>query len=308
VTDKSAAVLPATPRNHIPSQKGGSTAPGIAPADFGRRLLRGREQKNRSLSEIADTTKIAVHQLRSLERGDLHRLPGGIYRRAIVRQYAAAVGLNVEDTLRDLASVGGEPDGPDQTVEAVAVPRGDAGSSPFSTALWSSAAALVVLGAVAAAATAWYRGGAMARATDVPVTASAPVETDAPAIESVAATDAVRAATETVGANVGAIELATQPAAVPTQTGGVVDGEPTEGELLITSEPVGAQVTVNGISWGATPVTIRYMPFGKKLIRATKPGYVSAQRGFDFVPDRRARSVRIQLSAESPDSRETVIR
>jgi cytoskeletal protein RodZ len=301
VSDKSAAVLPTTPRSPLGSQKAGSTAPRIAPADFGQRLLRGRELKNRSLEEVADATKIGIHQLRALERGDLHRLPAGIYRRAIVRQYAKAVGLDEQETLRDLASVGMDADGDVGSLEPVAGPRGDAGSSPFSTAIWSSAATLVFLGAVAAVATAWYRGGTTAPSADAPVmTASAPAaETDAPpAIAFVAATEAMRA-------NAGDIELAAEPAVLPTQTvtASAADDNATEGELRITSEPAGALVTVNGVGWGPTPVTIRYMPFGKKLIRATKPGYVSMQRGIDFVPDRRVRSVRIQLSPESPEAR-----
>ena len=300
MSDKSAAVLPITPRSLLGSQKAVSPAPPIDPAEFGERLRRGREQKNRRIEEIADTTKIAIYQLRSLERGDLHRLPGGIYRRAIVRQYADAVGLNVEDTLRDLASSGGEADGRDQAVEAIAVPRGDAGSSSFSMALSSSAAALVVLGAVAAIATAWYRGGAPARAADVPVTAASATtpETDAPAI-------ALLAATEDVRVDAGNVEHATDAAVLRNEpeADNVPEAIATEGELRITSEPAGAQITVNGIGWGVTPVTSPYMPFGKKVIRATKPGYATAQRGFDFVPDRRGRSVRIQLSPESPETR-----
>jgi cytoskeletal protein RodZ len=299
VTDKSAAVLP-TPRNRIASEKVGSTVPGILPAEFGERLLRGREQKNRNLKDIADITKIAIHQLRSLERGDLDRLPGGIYRRAIVRQYAAAVGLNVEDTLRDLESIGGEADTRDQPVRPVVVARGDTGSSSLSTALWSSAAALVVLGAVATIATAWYRGATTARATDVSLSAaSAPTQqTDMPAVALVAATDGV-------GTSAAAVEHATDPAVLRNEpeTDKVAEVTATEGELRITSEPTGALITVNGVGWGVTPVTIPYMPFGKKVIRATKPGYVSAQRGFDFVPERRGRSVRIQLSPESPETR-----
>src|SRR5262245_47161495 len=110
VRNKSAAVVPITPRSPLGPQKAGTTALPVAPAEFAERLRRGREQKNRSLEEIADTTKIAIHQLRSLERGDLQRLPGGFYRRAIVRQYAVAVGLNVDDTLRELASIAGEVD------------------------------------------------------------------------------------------------------------------------------------------------------------------------------------------------------
>lgn len=268
--------------------------PPISPAEFGARLLRGREQKKRSLEEIADTTKITVHQLRTLERGDLHRLPGGVYRRAIVRQYAAAVGLNVDDTLRDLATVAGEFDEENHTREAG--PAARSRPSSFSTALWSSAAALIVLGAVAAVATAWYRAGATPSAPDVPArTAGAPIpEADAPAVALVAASEPVRG-------EAGDIELATASAVSRNEpeTVDVADAGETEGALRITSEPAGAQITVNGIGWGVTPVTIPNMPFGSKVIRATKPGYVSAQRGLDFAPDGRVRSVRIRLTPES---------
>jgi cytoskeletal protein RodZ len=299
VSDKSAAVAPITPRTPLRSQKVGSTAPRITPAEFGERLVRGREQRQRSLQEIADTTKIAIHQLRSLERGDLHRLPGGIYRRAIVRQYAAAVGLNVKDTLGALATVEGETDFDDQALQAGAGRTGDADSSLFSTALWSSATPLVLVGAVAALAVGWYQLGTTAPAVEAPVTvASAPAaKADVPAI--------ALAGTEAVRATAGDIQLGTASAVLQQEpeTVNVVEADATEGELRITSEPAGALVTVNGVGWGPTPVTIRYMPFGRKLIRVTKPGYASAQRGFDFVPDRRVQSVRIQLSAESPETR-----
>lgn len=272
----------------------------MTPAEFGARLVRGREQRQRSLQEIAETTKIAIQQLRSLERGDLHRLPGGIYRRAIVRQYAAAVGLNVEDTLAALATVEGEIHIDDQALQAVAARPGDAGSSLFSTALWSSATPLVLVGAVAALAVGWYQFGTPRPAADAPVTAaSAPAaEANVPPIALVARTEAVRA-------TAGDIELGTESAVLQKEPGtvSVAEANATEGELRITSEPSGALVTVNGVGWGPTPVTIRYMPFGNKLIRVTKPGYASAQRAFDFVPDRRVQFVRIQLSAESPETR-----
>jgi len=302
VSDKSAAVLP-TPRSRFVSQKAGSTASRIAPAEFGEHLLRGREQKQCSVEEIADITKISIHQLRALERGDLQRLPGGIYRRAIVRQYAEAVGLNVDETIRELEGVSTEIDVDTQRPEAVGHTRSDARSSPFTTALWSSVAALVALGVLAAVATSWYRADPAASAAPAATAASAPTpEAEAPAIAPVAATDAVPA-------NSGNAELATgspvsqtpTATATPVETGSVAVADATEGELRITSEPAGALVTVNGVGWGETPVTIRYMPFGQKLIRATKPGYVSAQRVFDFAPDRRVRSVRIQLSRESPE-------
>jgi cytoskeletal protein RodZ len=301
VSNKSAAVVPITPRSRPASQKVGSTAPRIAPAEFGEHLLGGREQKKRTLQEIADATKISIHQLRALERGDLDRLPAGIYRRAIVRQYAEAVGLNVETTLGELERVGTEAEVNIQTLEEFARPRREAGSSSFPPALRSSATALVVLGAIAAIATAWYRAG-----TAAPAAPSRATTVTAPQPEAEAPEIALVAAADPVPSNPGTVTLATEPpvsqtpttAPPPAETNSPAAVDATEGELRITSEPAGALVTVNGVGWGPTPVTIQYMPFGKKLIRAAKPGYVSTQRVFDFAPDRRVRSVRIQLSPQ----------
>ena len=68
---------------------------------FGPWLRHERERRGIALSSIADRTKIAPHLLVTLERGDLKRWPGGLYRRAFVRAYAEAVGLDANDVLRD---------------------------------------------------------------------------------------------------------------------------------------------------------------------------------------------------------------
>jgi len=44
------------------------------------------------------------------------------------------------------------------------------------------------------------------------------------------------------------------------------------------TDPPGASVTVNGISWGVSPVVIRHLPPGAKRIRATKEGFAAAER------------------------------
>ena len=68
--------------------------------DLGSRLLRARERAGLSLRQIADSTKMSVRNLSALENNRVAELPGGIYRRAIVRAYAAHVGLDPEATLR----------------------------------------------------------------------------------------------------------------------------------------------------------------------------------------------------------------
>lgn len=55
-----------------------------------------RQRKGISLREIADRTKISLRFLQAIEEGDFKTLPGGIYDRSYIRQYASAVGL--EDT------------------------------------------------------------------------------------------------------------------------------------------------------------------------------------------------------------------
>ena len=63
-------------------------------------LRRERERRGITLKTVADQTKVAVPLLEGLESGDLHRWPGGIYRRAFVRAYATALGLDADEVVK----------------------------------------------------------------------------------------------------------------------------------------------------------------------------------------------------------------
>lgn len=65
---------------------------------FCAKLRAARERRGIPLTSIAATTKVSVSHLAALERNDLSRWPTGIYRRAWIRGYAAAVGLPVDAT------------------------------------------------------------------------------------------------------------------------------------------------------------------------------------------------------------------
>jgi len=69
-------------------------------SDIGARLRSARQGRGISLRQIADATKLSVNTLEALERGHIDRLPGGIYRRSIVRAFAGEVGLHPEETLQ----------------------------------------------------------------------------------------------------------------------------------------------------------------------------------------------------------------
>jgi cytoskeletal protein RodZ len=72
--------------------------------DFGARMRHAREQRGVSLRQIAEATKISVSALEALERNDISRLPGGIFSRAFVRSYAAQIGVDPEQTVREFIS------------------------------------------------------------------------------------------------------------------------------------------------------------------------------------------------------------
>jgi hypothetical protein len=66
-------------------------------------------------------------------------------------------------------------------------------------------------------------------------------------------------------------------------------------ELVVTTRPAGARVTVNGIGWGVTPLTIRHMPPGVKRIRVSKDGYAAEER-VQRVDQGRQQALDIQLN------------
>ncbi len=77
---------------------------------FGENLRRERELRGVSLREIADNTKISVHFLEALEQDRVDVLPGGLFTRAFVKQYAAFVGLDPERTVADFLAVHRQPE------------------------------------------------------------------------------------------------------------------------------------------------------------------------------------------------------
>ena len=70
-------------------------------AIFGQRLRLERERRRITLASIAANTKISLHLLEGLERGQLSRWPSGIFRRSFIRAYAEAIGLDPDDLTRE---------------------------------------------------------------------------------------------------------------------------------------------------------------------------------------------------------------
>lgn len=79
-------------------------------SSFGETLRRERELRGVELREVAEATKISVRFLQALENDRLDILPGGIFPRAFVRQYATYLGLDPEKMVAEfMYAYGGEP-------------------------------------------------------------------------------------------------------------------------------------------------------------------------------------------------------
>jgi len=75
---------------------------------FGENLRRERDVRGVSLREVAEGTKISVRFLQALEEDRLDVLPGGLFPRAFVRQYALFLGLDPDKVATDFVAAHGE--------------------------------------------------------------------------------------------------------------------------------------------------------------------------------------------------------
>jgi transcriptional regulator with XRE-family HTH domain len=98
------------------------------PRSFGAWLRRERERRAISLRAISDRTKIGAGLLEALERGDVSRWPGGIYRRSFMRSYADMIGLDAELVIANFERLFPDPEAARVAEPAFALaPTGDQG-------------------------------------------------------------------------------------------------------------------------------------------------------------------------------------
>src|SRR5207344_3277286 len=85
----------------MPERPGASSPAPASDAAFGARLRMERERRRITLASIAANTKINLHLLEGLERGQVTRWPSGIFRRSFIRAYAEAIGLDQDEITRE---------------------------------------------------------------------------------------------------------------------------------------------------------------------------------------------------------------
>ncbi len=229
---------------------------------FGEFLRDARERRGLTIQQIASETRIPWRHLDALEHGNLDAVPGGVYRRAEIRAYADAVGLDRTLALTQFEHALESTNAQSQTPVEATPPDGRARIP------WTALGAIGVVAAATMFAVS-LRGG------DRSETAATP-----PSVIPAQITPAV---TPAVSPNPPASAGLAAPAALPTaiDAPGVVttDSVPVAAvALTITSDPPGARVMVDGIGRGATPITVDNLTTGAIRVRVIKDGYVSQER------------------------------
>lgn len=274
-------------------------------AAFGDFLRQARERRQLTLQEIAARTKIPSRHLSALEHGDVGALPAGMYRRAMLRAYAESVGLDSADAMGHFERAFEHPAPPAPAARAGAPGPAISASAPRRSGMLLAVVVIAATVIVALTTEDSDRGDARGPAVGSSVSPSngaAGVQraVPEPTAETISATSGAADPPTTVASgsrslasagpgarrdegaiDAGAARVPSVPATeTPDEAASIA---PTTrpaglgGELVIASAPEGARVTVNGTGWGATPVTVRHLPFGVLRVRVTKDGYISRE-------------------------------
>jgi len=125
---------------------------------FGDTLRRAREQRNMSLRDIAQKTRISVRWLEALEEARLDGLPAAVFVSGYLRSYARAVGLDGQALITRYHALLRERGEPAASDRRIGLSRRSAAWKHGAMWLLLGALMLVVLGTLLVVA---YRRGAL---------------------------------------------------------------------------------------------------------------------------------------------------
>jgi cytoskeletal protein RodZ len=251
-------------------------------------LRRARERRGLTLERVARETKIPQRHLEALEHDNLGVIPSGFYRRAELRTYAQAVGLDQRVALAELESAQAAPSEPQETRQRTASSTSPLPYIAMAVAVIAVIAAIFGRAGIEDTSQPTPSGVIDSGATSAPQPAAVSAEPE-PTLDAVTP-DAITpgAVTPEVATPAAAAQVALDPTQVPAPAGSLT-------ELVVTTEPEGARITVNGIGWGSSPARIPYLEPGQKRIRVSKEGYVAVERLLQVEQGRRqALNIRLE--------------
>jgi len=72
---------------------------------LGEKLRLAREERDITISEVAEQTRISALYLQAIEKDDYRTLPGGIFNKGFVKSFAKYVGVDEHEALQDYARI-----------------------------------------------------------------------------------------------------------------------------------------------------------------------------------------------------------
>ncbi len=92
-------------------------------SQLGERFRQAREARGLSITEVSTATRILPRYLQAIEAGDVASLPGDVYARGFIRNYAQLLGLPAEEMIALYRQERGEPTGRIKIAPVVETPR-----------------------------------------------------------------------------------------------------------------------------------------------------------------------------------------
>jgi cytoskeletal protein RodZ len=126
-----------------------------------------------ALGDVSNATNISIHVLEALERGEMARVPGGLFARAFLRAYARHVGLDAERIVR--AYVAEHEPVPEDELQPL---RARYAARPLSRSGWLRPTLLAVLGLCLIIYTAYVFASTSDRSPDEAPMHMAPAKSD----------------------------------------------------------------------------------------------------------------------------------
>ena len=252
-----AALVRYRPMDTLPQLRSHADVPSFTQASdgvaFGQFLRRARERRGLTLRQIADETKIPERHLNALEQGNLSAVPRGIYQRAEVRAFAKMVGLDQDLALAEFARAVESSD-----EEAGSTSLVDEETRPRALAIIGVMTLSIAAASMLAMWAQW-----LPSQSGRPVLAATYVTPDtalefARAPRRRGARFATRTSPTTIDSTPAA-PLSTPPAATAVSFPGPIAAVVTtprpaspavDGQLVVTTQPQGARVTVDGFGAG----------------------------------------------------------
>src|SRR3954470_12207484 len=192
------------------------------PDSFGARMRETRERQQVALSTIAEQTKIKMSLLEALERDDVSHWPSGIFRRAFIRAYAHAIGLEPDVVVREFLEH--YPDPPEVFADAMAAIGAEDARPTDGTPIRLKYLVASAIGSVSRLRRSHHKAGSLFDAA-----ASDPVAVmEAPPVPPPAVTDDVMAHDVIAPQSIAAIPVEVQP-----EPPAPVQAEPAAGEVPI---------------------------------------------------------------------------